>query len=55
MTDYEFLMVSPAELGELLVWIKTPRDTKKLEAIENANREFSVAIEGVRRWISEKY
>lgn len=43
------------DLGELQIWIKTPRDTKKLEAIESANREFSVAIEGARRWISEKY
>ena len=41
-------------LGELQIWIKTSM-TKKLEAIENANREFSVAIEGARRWISEKY
>ena len=41
-------------LGELQVWIKTSR-AKKLEAIENANREFSVSIEGARRWISEKY
>ena len=41
-------------LEELRVWIKTSM-TKKLEVIENANREFSVAIEGARRWISEKY
>lgn len=41
-------------LEELKVWIKTSM-TKKLEVIENANREFSVAIEGARRWISEKY
>lgn len=53
MDSWEFNPTT--DFGELQVWIKTPRDTKKLEAIENANREFSVAIEGARRWISEKY
>lgn len=53
MDNWEF---DPStNLGELKVWIETSINTKKFEAIENANREFSVAIEGARRWISEKY